>query len=131
MTNPNETMASQDVVHICGTDLKETKMVCISNAQVIFNIKEGSLEMIVQPLTQKNDHPQPEPDPASEETLAMPAPEEYSFQQVRGLMADLSAMGKREQARALLQSFGVTRLSELDPVHYADLSRKAKVIANE
>ena len=54
----------------------------------------------------------------------------YSFEDVRGIMAGLSGQGKKAEARALLQKYGVTRLSDLAEKDYAALAEEAQVIAN-
>ena len=69
------------------------------------------------------------PKPASlpdKETTAM----EYTFADVRGIMAGLAGKGKKAEARALLQKYGVSRLSDLDEKDYASIAEEAKVIAN-
>jgi len=59
-----------------------------------------------------------------------PAAKEVSFTDVRGIMASLSGQGKKAEARALLQKYGVTRLSDLDEKDYAAVAEEAQVIAN-
>lgn len=54
----------------------------------------------------------------------------YTFEDVRGIMAGLSGQGKKAEARALLQKYGVSRLSDLDEKDYAAVAEEAKVIAN-
>lgn len=54
----------------------------------------------------------------------------YSFEEVRGIMAGLSGQGKKAEARALLQKYGVSRLSDLNEKDYSAVAEEAKVIAN-
>lgn len=54
----------------------------------------------------------------------------YTFTEVRGIMAGLSGQGKKTEAKALLQKYGATRLSELKEDDYAALVKEAQVIAN-
>ena len=71
------------------------------------------------------------------ETVEAPAatteastPKAYTFTEVRGIMAGLSGQGKKAEAKALLQKYGATRLSELKEENYAALVEEAQVIAN-
>ena len=70
------------------------------------------------PAKEKESEPKPEP------------AKEYSFTDVRGIMAGLAGQGKKAEARALLQKFGAARLSEVKPEDYAALVQEAQVIAN-
>ncbi len=54
----------------------------------------------------------------------------YTFEEVRGLMATLSSSGKKAQAKALLSSLNVTRLSEVNESDYTALASKAKELIN-
>ena len=62
-----------------------------------------------------------EPEPAPAEAAASAAVTPLSFEEVRGVLAAKSAAGYRTQVLALICSYGVEKLSEVDPVHYADL----------
>lgn len=63
-----------------------------------------------------------------------PAPEpevkNYSFQEVRGIMASLAGSGKKAEAKALLTKFGANRLSDVKEEDYPALVAEAEVIAN-
>ena len=48
--------------------------------------------------------------------------------QVRAALADKSRAGHTAEVRALLQQFGASRLSEVDPQHYAALLQEAEVL---
>lgn len=63
-------------------------------------------------------------------TTEAPAPKTYTFTEVRGIMAGLSGQGKKTEAKALLQKYGATRLSELKEEDYTSLVEEAQVIAN-
>lgn len=57
---------------------------------------------------------------------AAPAPAAPpSLEEVRGLLAEKSAAGYREQVVSLIRSYGVEKLSEVDPSHYSDLMAAA------
>ena len=59
-----------------------------------------------------------------------PACKNYSFQEVRGVMAALSGKGMKAEAKALLTKYGATRLSEVKEEDYAALVAEAEVLAN-
>ena len=51
-----------------------------------------------------------------------------SLEEVRGLLAKKSQEGKSSEVRTLIQSYGVTKLSEINEDDYADLFKKAEVL---
>lgn len=55
----------------------------------------------------------------------------YTFEEVRGIMASLASKGKKDEARALLNKFGVNRLSEVKEDDYAALVAEAEVLTND
>lgn len=71
-----------------------------------------------------------EPVEAPVSTTEASALKTYTFTEVRGIMAGLSGQGKKTEAKALLQKYGATRLSELKEDDYAALVEEAQVIAN-
>jgi len=72
--------------------------------------------------------------PQKKESAPLPSnvaeAKKYSFEDVRGIMAGLSGQGKKAEAKALLQKYGVSRLSDLNEKDYAAVAEEAKVIAN-
>ena len=71
-----------------------------------------------------------DPTPVKKEEPKEAPAKEYSFTEVRGIMAGLSGKGKKAEARDLLQKYGASRLSEVKPEDYAALVADAEVIAN-
>ena len=57
-----------------------------------------------------------------------PAKPAYTLEQVRAKLADLQRQGKRAEVKALIQSFGVSKLSEVPADKYAELMAKAEEI---
>ena len=55
-----------------------------------------------------------------------PKPPAVTLEQVRSTLASLSAEGKTAQVKNLIEKYGATKLSEVDPVHYAGLLEEAK-----
>ena len=53
---------------------------------------------------------------------------EVKLEQVRSVLADKSRSGKTAEVRSLLEKFGATKLSEIEPVKYPDLLKEAEVL---
>lgn len=63
----------------------------------------------------------------------VPKPEEtktYTFTEVRGIMAGLSGQGKKAEAKALLQKYGASKLSDVKEADYTVLIKDAEEIFN-
>lgn len=66
-----------------------------------------------------------------EKEAAPPDPgKKYSYEDVRGVLADLSANGNRDAARSLILKHGANKLSEINPSEYAAIIAEAEVIAH-
>ena len=52
------------------------------------------------------------------------------LEKVRGILAEKSRNGYTAQVRAIIQSFGAERLSEIDPANYEAVLKKAEVLGN-
>ena len=60
-----------------------------------------------------------------------PAPEKaMSLGEVRAILADKSRDGYTAQIRDLLQKYGASKLSEIDPANYKSLVADAEVLGN-
>ncbi|MDD6826644.1 MAG: rRNA biogenesis protein rrp5 [Oscillospiraceae bacterium] len=55
---------------------------------------------------------------------------EPTFEHLRGLLAQKSREGHAEQVRALIQKYGVAKLSEIQEKDYAAVYAEAEVIGN-
>ena len=66
--------------------------------------------------------PAPEPEPEPEKT--------YTFQEVRGIMANLAGKGKKAEAKSLLNMFNATKLSDVKESDYPALVAEAEVMLN-
>ena len=53
---------------------------------------------------------------------------QVTLEEVRGILAKKSQEGKSSEVRNLIQSYGVTKLSEINEDDYADLFKKAEVL---
>lgn len=65
-----------------------------------------------------------------EESQAEPEVKTYTFQEVRGIMANLSGNGKKTEAKALLTKFGASRLSEVKEEDFSALVAEAEALLN-
>lgn len=54
------------------------------------------------------------------------SPKNIKLEQVRAVLAEKSQDGFTAEVRSLLQKYGASRLSEIDPSHYADLLADAE-----
>ena len=59
-----------------------------------------------------------------------PADPQLTLEQVRAVLADKSRMGFTAEIRALLQKYGATKLSGIDPVNYKALVADAEVLGD-
>lgn len=80
--------------------------------------------------SQVKEDPEPEPEATEEEELGaeeQKAPEpEYTLATVRAMLSKLSQAGKQSDAKAIIKSFGVSRISEVDPSDYPELMEKVQ-----
>lgn len=63
-------------------------------------------------------------------TVAEQETPKLSFEDVRGVLADIARAGNREGVKALLEKYGASKLSALDPKSYADVLKEAEVLKN-
>lgn len=54
----------------------------------------------------------------------------YSLEEVRAKLADVSRAGFTDEVRGLIEKYGASKLSEIEPSKYADLMKDAQVIGN-
>lgn len=66
----------------------------------------------------------------TEEVKPEQAVKKYTFQEVRGIMASLAGNGKKAEAKAILDKFGVNRLSEVKEEDFPSLVSEAEEILN-
>lgn len=69
-------------------------------------------------------------EPQAEETPVSPPKPELTLEQVRAVLADKSRQGHTAEIRALLQKYGASKLSQIDPAHYKALLAEAEVLTN-
>lgn len=75
-----------------------------------------------------------EPVEAKEPTTPVkePAPKkkEIALEEVRAKLAEKSQVGLTAQVREIIQKYGGSKLSEVDPKHYADMLKDTEVLGN-
>lgn len=66
-------------------------------------------------------------------TVKEPTPKkkEITLEEVRAKLAEKSQVGLTAQVREIIQKYGGSKLSEVDPKHYADMLKDAEVLGNE
>ena len=67
---------------------------------------------------------------ADDANSATPAEPVLTLEQVRAVLADKSRMGFTAEIRALLQKYGATKLSGIDPANYKALLADAEVLTD-
>ena len=67
----------------------------------------------------------------SETTADQQEKPEPSLADVRAVLADKSRQGHTVEIRALLQRYGASKLSQIDPAHYKVLLAEAEVLTND
>ncbi|MCI1693234.1 MULTISPECIES: rRNA biogenesis protein rrp5 [Bacillota] len=60
-----------------------------------------------------------------------PKKKEITLEKVRAKLAEKSQVGLTAQVREIIQKYGGSKLSEVDPKHYADMLKDAEVLGNE
>ncbi|WP_139903984.1 rRNA biogenesis protein rrp5 [Clostridium thermarum] len=56
---------------------------------------------------------------------------EITLEEIRGKLAEKSQAGLTAQVREIIKKYGGSKLSEVDPKHYADILKDAEVLGNE
>ena len=67
--------------------------------------------------------------PAPEEPVTPEAPK-VTFETVRAILADKSRNGFTAQIRTLLEKYGASKLSQLDPAHYQAVLAEVEVLGD-
>ena len=102
---------------------------CVSNladsiqavADVLTDMK--SLEVIeAQPVAQI---------PEKESKTKKKKAKVYTFEDVRGVLAEKSQNGLTSEVKGLIAKFGGSKLSDIDPSNYEAIIKEAEVLGNE
>ena len=71
------------------------------------------------------DSPQEEP-----KSQSVKKKQTVPLEKIRGILAEKSRDGYTAEVRAIIQSFGAERLSEIDPTDYEAVLKKAEVLGD-
>lgn len=66
------------------------------------------------------------PAPVVEAEPPVQAP--VTIEQIRAILAEKSQAGKQPQVKELITKFGAKKLTDINPVHYAELLKEAEVL---
>ena len=69
-------------------------------------------------------------EPQTDDAPASPPEPALTLEQVRGVLADKSRQGHTAEIRTLLQKYGASKLSQIDPAHYKALLAEAEELAD-
>ncbi|MBU3128993.1 rRNA biogenesis protein rrp5 [Clostridium tagluense] len=96
----------------------------LHNAVPIFNVNPKAIEL-------KDERPMKNQEvlvAVDKVETSKPEVKEVTLQEVRGTLARLSKNGKQEQVKALIKSFGATKLTEIPKEKYGELLSEANSI---
>lgn len=128
MSKMKELSITLDEIIEAGEDLVTSYKKTASTAEIILNAIKELKELFTSAPAIPQESPAPKAIPAD-----VKKPEEtktYTFTEVRGIMAGLSGQGKKAEAKALLQKYGASKLSDVKEADYAALIKDAEDIAN-
>lgn len=69
-------------------------------------------------------------EPAEPSAPAKPVEPELTLEDVRGVLSDIARSGNREGVKSLLEKYGASKLSAIDPNDYAALLKDAEGLKN-
>lgn len=91
--------------------------------------KAEILRVIAKNLNELSDVLQEEVGKVEPPKTQQNEPPKVTLEEVRSALTALSAAGRTAQVRNLIEKYGATKLSEVDPVHYAGLMEDAKNVS--
>lgn len=80
-------------------------------------------------VTVSNTKPAPAKEPEAQKTEKQKA-KEIKLEDVRAKLADISQAGMTAEVREIIKKYDGTKLSDVDPVHYADILKDVEELAN-
>lgn len=92
--------------------------------EVLIGISETLTELFASTEEVKEEVPKTKEElaPQKEE------PKKHTFEEVRAILAAKSRDGHTDEVKAVISSFGVEKLSDIDPSQYEELLQKVEVI---
>lgn len=100
----------------------------LKNAAELIGEAVNELSALLQSLgTSEQSVPGNESQPSAIDATVEP---EFTLEDVRGVLSDIARSGNREGVKSLLEKYGASRLSAIDPNDYAALLKDAEVLKN-
>lgn len=88
----------------------------------------NELSALLQILgTSEQSVPSNESQPSATDATVEP---EFTLEDVRGVLSDIARSGNREGVKSLLEKYGASKLSAIDPNDYGSLLKDAEVLKN-
>lgn len=85
--------------------------------------------MVESEPTEEGNKPTPVKEADTKKTVK-PKVKEVKLEDVRAVLAEKSQAGKTAEVREIIQKYGASKLSEIDPKHYADILKDAEGLVN-
>lgn len=85
--------------------------------------------MVESEPTEEDNKPAPVKEEESKKTAKSKA-KEVKLEDVRAVLAEKSQAGMTVEVREIIQKYGATKLSEIDPKHYAGILKDAEGLVN-
>ena len=107
-----------------------SSIVALRHAAVALN----NIADFLEDLNARDSAPATESAPSTDAVVpaakAEPETPKLSFEDVRGILADIARAGNREGVKSLLEKYGASKLSALAPEHYAAILKDAEGLKN-
>lgn len=115
----------------------ETAITKLRNAALLISEAVNELSSLLESAgNEEESAPADESQPAATEVSnaltvpAVPAEPKLTLEDVRGVLADIARCGNREGVKTLLEKYGASKLSAIDPRDYASLLKDAEELKN-
>ena len=92
--------------------------------EILIGISETLTELFASTEEVKEEVPKTKEEPAPQKEES----KKHTFEEVRAILAAKSRDGHTDEVKAVISSFGVEKLSDIDPSQYEELLQKVEVI---
>lgn len=112
----------------------ETAITKLRNAALLISEAVNELSSLLESAgNDEESAPADESQPSATEVSnapTIPAEPKLTLEDVRGVLADIARCGNREGVKTLLEKYGASKLSAIDPKDYASLLKDAEELKN-
>ena len=112
----------------------ETAITKLRNAALLISEAVNELSSLLESsgTEEESDSLDESQSAVSDESNAptVPAEQKLTLEDVRGVLADIARCGNREGVKTLLEKYGASKLSAIDPKDYASLLKDAEELKN-